>query len=109
MGRLCITEYERMAEVTGGFRVSVGVEPAHAIQNIAFTGTAAVSVNFNVRTRFVRIEILSTLAAADLLFGAAPTAVAGAGTRLTNGQTEYFGCDPAAVATGLKVSAVEAA
>lgn len=109
MGRMCITEYERMAEVTGGFRVSVGVEPAHAIQNIAFSGTAAPSVNFNVRTRFVRIEILSTLAAADIVFGAAPTAVTGTHTRLTNGQTEYFGCDPAAVTAGLKVSAVESA
>lgn len=107
MGRLCITEYERMAEVSGGFRVSVGVEPAHAIQNIAFTGTAQPSVNFNARTRFVRIEILSTTAAANILFGAAPVAAAGAGTRLTNGQTEYFGCDPAAVAAGLKVSAIE--
>jgi len=104
---MCITEYERMAEVTGGFRVSVGEEPAIAIQNIAFTATAGQSANFNVRTKFVRIEILSSTAAAHILFGANPTAVADTHTRLTNGQAEYFGCNPASVVAGLKVSAVE--
>lgn len=101
MARLCVTEYERMAEVAGGFRVSVGVEPAIAIQNVAFTATAGVSAAFNPRTRFVRVEVDGI---ASVLFSTAGTAaVAGAGTRMTAGQTEYFGVD---AGTGLRVSAV---
>jgi hypothetical protein len=103
MSLMYITEYERMAETTGGFRVSAGVEPAHATQVITFTAAAGQSANFNARTRFVRIHVDGI---ASLLFGANPTAVANTTTRLTAGQTEYFGCDQATVATGLKVSAV---
>lgn len=103
MSLMYITEYERMAEVSGGFRVSVGVEPAVATQVITFTGTAGVSANFNARTKFVRIAVDGV---ASILFGAAPTAVANTTTRMGAGQSEYYGVDPAAVVAGLKVSAV---
>lgn len=102
MSRMFITEYERMTEVTGGYRVAVGEEPAIAEQVIAFTGTAGVSAAFNIRTKFVRIELDGI---GNLLFGTAPTAVTGASKRLTAGQTEFYGVNPA-FAGILKVSAV---
>jgi hypothetical protein len=91
MSRMFISEYERMTEVTGGYRVAVGEEPSIAEQVITFTATAGQSAAFNVRTRFVRIEVDGI---ADILFGTNPTAVAGASKRLTAGQSEYFGINP---------------
>lgn len=102
MSRLFISEYEKMVEVTGGFRVAVGEEPSIAEQVFTYTGTAQVSAAFNVRTKFVRIE---TDGICNILFGTAPVAVAGASKRLTAGQTEFYGVNPAFAGT-LKVSAV---
>lgn len=101
---MTITEYERVVETSRG-AAPVGVEPAHAIQVVTFTATAGVSAAFNARTKFVRIAVSGN---ANILFGANPTAVTDASTRLAAGQTEYFGTDPASVVTGLKVSAVDA-
>lgn len=101
MASLRITEYEKMVEVSGGFRVAAGEEPAIAVQTVTFT-TSTPSAAFNVRTKFVRIH---TDAICSVVFGTNPTAVAG--TRLTVGQTEYFGVNVKDFAPGtMKVAAV---
>lgn len=104
MSRMFISEYEKMTEVSGGFRQAVGEEPSIAEQVVTFTGTAGVSAAFNVKTKFVRIEVDGI---GNLLFGLAPTAVAGASKRLAAGQTEYFGVNIKDFTPGaMKVSAV---
>lgn len=102
MSIMYIQEYERMGEVPGGYRVSAGVEPAHASQAITFAASVA-SANFNVRTKFVRIHVDGP---ACLKFGASPTATNQVDMPMTTGQTEYFAVDAAAVAAGLKVAAI---
>jgi hypothetical protein len=101
MASLRITEYEQLGEVPGGFRVPAGVEPATAKQAVTFT-TSVASAAFNNRTNFVRIHTDSICA---IEFGTAPTAVAGTGTRMVAGQTEFFALNPSFRGT-LKVAAV---
>jgi hypothetical protein len=105
MARMFISEYEKMTEVTGGFRQAVGEEPSIAEQVVTFTATAGVSAAFNVKTKFVRIELDGI---GNVLFGIAPGGiVAGTCKRLTAGQTEYFGVNIKDFAPGtMKAAAI---
>ena len=105
MARMFISEYEKMTEVSGGFRQAVGEEPSIAEQVVTFTATAGVSAAFNPKTKFVRIEVDGI---ANLLFALDPsTIVAGTKKRLTAGQTEYFGLNVKDFTPGtLKVAAI---
>lgn len=86
MAKLYVTEYEHMVELAGG-RLPVGKEPAVATQAVTYTGTAAASAAFNIRTKFVRIH---TDGICSIVFGTAPVADLNS-ARMAAGQTEYFG------------------
>ena len=87
MSAMTVTEYARLAQDQTGNVLEVGEEPAIAVQNITFTGTAGVSANLNDATRFVRIHVDGI---AGVRIGAGVTAVT-TDPRMGASQTEYFG------------------
>jgi hypothetical protein len=102
MAKLTIEEYADQAFDRRGQPVAAGLQPSLGSQQVDFTAGVTASAAFNAKTRFVRLH---TDAIAAYAFGNAPVAVI-TGPRMTAGQTEYFGVEPAAVAGSLKVSAI---
>lgn len=98
MATLFITEYEYLSKAADGHTVVAGKEPAHATQQVTFTGTAAASEAFAKGTRFVRIWSDTE---AYILFGLNPTATTGQDTPVSAKAAEYWG-----VKADDKVSAV---
>lgn len=103
MSAMTITEYAKLAQDQNGTPLEVGEEPALAVQNVTFTGTAGTSNNLNDATRFVRIHVDGI---AGVRIGSNVTAVA-TDPRMGANQTEYFGI-PAARERGanFRVSAI---
>lgn len=99
MATMYVTEYAEIARDDKDTVVNVGKEPALAIQAVSFTADSAAgtSAAFDGRTRFVRIVCD---AAANIVFGTAPTAVT-TDSPIAANVPEYFGVIP-----GQKVSAI---
>ena len=88
MATLFIGEYESLATDSHGNVIAAVQEPALKEQQVDFTAGEAKSVNFDKRTRFVRLH---TNAPCHFKFGASPVAVSGVNQPMVTGQTEMFG------------------
>lgn len=88
MAILYVTEYENMCSIPNN-PAQMPVEPALAEQQLAISGASVASVAFNLKTRFVRLNVDSSGPCCHT-FGVAPVATTAFG-RLSPNQTEYKG------------------
>jgi hypothetical protein len=86
MSNMYITEYAS----TGNNHAQMAMEPAIAVQKIAFTATPGTSAAFDNATTFVRIHVD---AAASIRFGKTPTAAV-TDPRMPTDTIEYFSVPP---------------
>jgi len=96
---LYITEFQASGNAESGAQLQVGVQPAVAMQKVAFT-TSTQSAEFDDRTRFIRLH---TDADCHVVFGTDPTATTNHMPLLAD-STEYFGV----VISGLKLAVIAA-
>jgi len=84
---LYITEFEDSANSKSGAQIQVGTHPAVQMQKVPIGSTSQTSVQFDDRTKFVRLH---ATAQCHLVFGTNPTATSNH-MILQSGQTENFG------------------
>lgn len=94
MATAYITEYARLSGDADGHFLQIPEEPAVAVQTVTYT-TATSSAAFNNSTKYIKINLPT---GGRILFGTAPTAVAGS-TYCIADKDYYFGVIP-----GQKVS-----
>lgn len=95
MTKAYISEYARGTLDPRTFLPS-GEEPAVATQVVDYSGGAAASATFNVKTRFIRVHVDSI---ASFKVAAAPVAAV-TDARMAANATEYFGLPNSTGETG---------
>ena len=103
MSTVYVTEFASISKDHDGRVVPAAEVPVLATQTISVSGTsAAVSNDFNAKTRVVRIH---TDIACSIVFAGTPVATT-SDMRLPAGAIEYFTLSESEVANGLKVAAI---
>ena len=104
MAVLYVTEYTNVGRELKANISQSAAEPALAQQSLAIGAGSVASVNFNAKTRLVRVHS-DAVCSIKIAAGAVPVAVATA-QRMAANQTEYFAITPEAIAAGCQIAVI---